>query len=51
MIDIVFFIQNIPQFEGVPQGRVLTTTLFLSAVKGLVSALPPGIRHLCMQMI
>lgn len=32
------------QFEGVPQGSVLSTTLFLIAVNNIVSTLPPGVR-------
>lgn len=34
---------SFPQFEGVLQGSVLSTTLFLMAVNVLVSALPPRI--------
>ena len=32
------------QYEGVPQGSVLSTTLFLIAVNGIVSTLPLGVR-------
>lgn len=35
---------SLPQFVGVSQGSVLSTTLFLFAVNGLVPALSPGIR-------
>ena len=33
-----------PQVEGVPQGCVLSTTLFLVAINGIVSSLPPRVR-------
>ena len=33
-----------PQYEGVPQGCVLSTTLFLIAINGIVESLPPGVR-------
>ena len=32
------------QHEGVPQGSVLSTTLFLLAINGMVSVLPSGVR-------
>ncbi len=32
------------QYEGVPQGSVLSTTLFLIAICGIVSTLPLGVR-------
>lgn len=35
---------SFPQFEGVPQGSVLSTTLFLIAINNIVSTLPIGIR-------
>ncbi|XP_069985546.1 uncharacterized protein [Penaeus vannamei] len=35
---------SFPQFEGVPQDSVLSTTLFLLAVNDIVSVLPPGAR-------
>lgn len=34
------------QFEGVPQGCVLSTTLFLFVVNGIVSSLLTGVRSL-----
>ncbi len=32
------------QYEGVPQSSVLCTTLFLTAISGIVSTLPLGVR-------
>ena len=37
--------KSFPQYEGVPQGCVLSTTLFLLAINDIVTALPPGVHY------
>ena len=36
--------ESFKQEEGVPQGGVMSTTLFIISINGKISGIPPGVR-------